>query len=1299
MSAIRRVFVEKKSEYAIEAERLLRDLVGVLGVPQMQRVRILVRYDVEGMSDADYSAALWTIFAEPPLDVVYEENFDLLPNEVALAVEYLPGQYDQRADSAAQCIRLLRSGDGSAEAIVACSKVYVFEGALAAGQVEKIKKYLINPVDSREAALAKPFTLDPALPEPEAVKALEGFLDADEAGLQALLSTNGMAMTLADLCHTQAYFRDTEGRCPTETELRLLDTYWSDHCRHTTFLTELTDIGIEDGPLAAPIQRSLEQYRSVRGQVFQAFQVSQAFRGRGAERPECLMDMALLPARHFKSIGRLGDVEESSEINACSLVIDVDNTAAPSGSEPMLLMFKNETHNHPTEIEPFGGAATCLGGAIRDPLSGRAYVYQSMRVTGSGDPRPPVENALAGKLPQRKITQEAARGFSSYGNQIGLCTGQVTEIYDEGYVAKRMEIGAVLGAVPRAQVRREEPVPGDIVALIGGPTGRDGIGGATGSSKSHTEASIEQCGAEVQKGDPPMERRLQRLFRREGFARLIKKCNDFGAGGIAVAIGELADGLRIDLDAIPKKYEGLNGTELAISESQERMAVVVAPGDFAELGRQADMENLEAIKVAEVTEAKRLVMVWRGKTIVDVSRAFLDTNGARSFAKAFLCAPDPGGSPLCAPGGSQLCAPGGSQLGPKHIADAADVASAWMSRLADLNTCSQRGLVELFDSTIGAASVLVPFGGRRRRTPTESMVAKIPVHGGETLTASAMSHAFFPSLSRWSPFHGAIWAHVAAAAKLVAAGASLDRLRFTLQEYFCKPRDDPRRWGQPVAALLGALHAQLAIGAPAIGGKDSMSGTFKELDVPPTLVAFAVATLRVDEIVTPELKEAGSHLALVELPITEEHLPSWPAMHAIYPRIAQLVRNQRVRAIYTVGMDGLAAALSKMAFGNAIGIDLSSLSSLSSMSGMSDLGAEYWLRPRPGSFVLEIEPGADIGLASTHLGRTIAEPIFRVGGREISLFEAERAWEGTLEAIFPTNFPAKSDKEPPALPPFKACTPPPSAKGAPSIKAPAPRALLTVFPGTNCEYDTEAAFKAAGAAVETLVFRNMTPRAISESLEALAQAISRANIVAIPGGFSAGDEPEGSGKFIAAAYRAPRVRDAVHELLQRDGLMLGICNGFQALIKLGLVPFGEIREQDGIGPTLTFNSLRYTSRMAFTRIVSNVGPWLSRVSPGDTHLVAVAHGEGRVIGDAAMLRGLLECGQVATQYVDGVGRPSMDLEYNPNGSALAIEGLLSPDGRVFGKMAHAERHAPHVWRNALGEKDMGIFRAGVEYFK
>jgi phosphoribosylformylglycinamidine synthase len=762
-----------------------------------------------------------------------------------------------------------------------------------------------------------------------------------------------------------------------------------------------------------------------------------------------------------------------------------------------------------------------------------------------------------------------------------------------------------------------------------------------------------------------MERRLQRLFRRGDFSRLVKKCNDFGAGGVAVAIGELADGLKIDLDVIPKKYEGLNGTELTIAESQERMAVVIAPSDLAELKAQADAENLEAVRVAEVTDAKRLVMNWRGETIVDVSREFLDTNGARQSSRAYLCAPDPADSPFR----------------PKPVTD---VASTWTSRLADLNTCSQRGLVELFDSTIGAASVLVPFGGKRRRTPTESMVAKIPVQGGETSTASAMSHAFFPSLSRWSPFHGAVWAHVAAAAKLAAVGVDLDRLRFTLQEYFCKPQDDPRRWGLPVAALLGALHAQLAIGAPAIGGKDSMSGTFKDLDVPPTLVAFAVATVRADEIATPELKKAGGDLVLVELPITEEHLPDWPAMHVIYPHVAQLVRKGKVRAIHTVGMDGLAAALSKMAFGNAIGMDL------------ADLGAEHWFRPRPGSFVLEISPGTDIGLPSTHLGKTIPEPIFRVGGSEISLFEAERAWEGTLEAIFPTT----DGKAPPEIPPFKAYAPPaPSAKNAPSIHVPAPRVLLTVFPGTNCEYDTEAAFKVAGAAVETLVFRNLTPKAIDESLETMAQAISRANIVVIPGGFSAGDEPEGSGKFIAAAYRAPKVRDAVHELLRRDGLMLGVCNGFQALIKLGLVPFGEIREQQEAGPTLTFNSLRYTSRMALTRIVTNASPWLSRVSPGDTHVVAVAHGEGRVIGDGPMLRGLLESGQVATQYVDEDGQPSMDLEYNPNGSVLAIEGLLSPDGRVFGKMAHAERHAPHVWRNVPGEKDMGIFRASVEYFR
>ena len=1251
MTVIRRIFVEKKSEFAADAGHLLHDLKNILGITSLEQVRILVRYDVEGLSDADYRAALWTVFGEPPLDVIYENDFPVGQLESLLAVEYLPGQYDQRADSASQCLKLLSPASSPT---VVCSKVFVLKGALRQEHIEKIKKYLINPVDSREAALTKPATLNPTLPEPSAVPVITGFTIADDTVLQAIQSAHGMAMTLADLRHTQAHFRDTEKRDPTETELKMLDTYWSDHCRHTTFLTELTEINIQDGPLTAPIREALEQYRQVRDLVF----------GDSArEKPECLMDMALLPARYFRSVGKLDDQEVSSEINACSLIVDIDNSAVPSGSEPWLLMFKNETHNHPTEIEPFGGAATCLGGAIRDPLSGRAYVYQSMRVTGSGDPRVPVEKTLAGKLPQRKIAQEAARGFSSYGNQIGLTTGQVTEIYDDGYIAKRMEIGAVVGAAPMGQVRREEPVPGDLVILVGGRTGRDGIGGATGSSKSHTEASIEQCGAEVQKGDPPMERKLQRLFRKTEFARLVKKCNDFGAGGVSVAIGELADGLKINLDVIPKKYEGLNGTELAIAESQERMAVVIAPNDLPVFLSLVDQENLEATVAAEVTEIKRLVMVWRGTAIVDLSREFLDTNGAPSFSNAEITAPDPLSNPF-------------------NVKEVTDLKTAWTSRLAELNTCSQRGLVERFDSTIGAASLTLPFGGKRRRTPTESMVAKFPVTRGETCTASAMSHAFFPIMSRWSPFHGAIWAHVAAAAKLVATGADHRKLRFTLQEYFCKPQGKPERWGLPAAALLGAFHAQIKMETPAIGGKDSMSGSFKDLDVPPTLVAFAVGVVKADEIATPELKKTGSSLVLIELPRNSEELPDWTSLHSIYSRIADLVRGQKVHAIHTVGMDGLASALSKMAFGNAIGMDLTG----------PDAG--FWLAPRPGSFVLEIEPDSDLGLSAVILGKTIVEPVINVNGCEISLFEAEKAWEDTLESIFPTTNGQQPDPLPPFVP-FRA----PVSKTT-SIKAASPRVLLTVFPGTNCEYDTAAVFEKAGATVETLVFRNLTPKAIDESLEAMAKAISQANIVAIPGGFSAGDEPEGSGKFIAAAYRAPIVKDAIHELLHaRDGLMIGICNGFQALIKLGLVPYGEIREQRPSDPTLTFNSLRYTSRMAWTRIVSNASPWLRNVEPGDIHTVAIAHGEGRIVGPDTALRELLTKGQVATQYVDDSGQPSMDLNYNPNGSTLAIEGLLSPDGRIFGKMAHAERYSPHVWQNAPGNKEMGIFKSGVEYFK
>jgi phosphoribosylformylglycinamidine synthase len=1250
MTAIRRLFVEKLPPYAVEAARLLQDLREHLGITVLAGVRLVVRYDVEGLSDAHLEAARWTVFAEPPVDAVYDEELPLAPDETALAVEYLPGQFDQRADSAAQCLQLLSHG---VRPCVAGARVYVFRGPLTAGDLARLRGYLINPVDSRAASPAKPATLSPALPAPDEVEILAGFRSAAEAALLELHGRMGLAMTLADLLHTQAYFRDEERRDPSETELRLLDTYWSDHCRHTTFLTRITGVAVAEGPLAEPIRRTYQDYRALRAELGLA------------DKPECLMDMALLAARAMRKAGRLEDQEQTSEINACSVIVDIDHTGAPGGREPWLLMFKNETHNHPTEIEPFGGAATCLGGAIRDPLSGRAYVYQSMRVTGSGDPRAAVAETIPGKLPQRKITQEAAQGFASYGNQIGLCTGQVTEYYDPGYVAKRMEIGAVVGAVPRAQVRREEPVPGDVIILVGGRTGRDGIGGATGSSKAHTEQSIEKCGAEVQKGDPPMERKLQRLFRSPGFCRLVKKCNDFGAGGVAVAIGELAEGIRIDLDQVPRKYEGLNGTELAIAESQERMAVVVARADAPALVALAAQENLEATLVAEVTAEPRLTMAWRGRTIADLSRAFLDSNGAPQFTDASIPAPDPLADPFRGPA-------------------VAGLAQAWTASLQDLNTCSQRGLAEKFDCTIGAASVLAPYGGSRRRTPADAMVAKFPVQGGETLSASAMAHGFMPAVSRWSPFHGAVWAHVQAAARLAAVGADHRALRFTLQEYFGKPAADPLRWGQPMAALLGALRAELELGTPAIGGKDSMSGTFKDLDVPPTLVAFAVAVVRADQVASPEFKGPGHAVVLVELPRDAEALPDWAALHAIYAGVGKAVRAGRVLAAKALGLEGLAPALAVMAFGNGVGLELEPRPDAD------------WFAPRPGGFILELagDPAAALpGLAWTRLGGTTAAGQIRVSGQALELEALLRAWEAPLEAVFPTRLAATA----PALAPFAPV--PAAGRPRPAWSSVRPRVVLTVFPGTNCEYDTASAFERAGAVTETVVFRNLDPQAVEASLEALAGAIDRAQIVVIPGGFSAGDEPEGSGKFIAAAYRNPRVRDAVHRLLKaRDGLMLGICNGFQALIKLGLVPCGEIRELGPQSPTLTFNNLRYTSRFAWTRVVSDASPWLARQRPGAIHTVAIAHGEGRIVGPDALLRDLLARGQVATQYVDGAGNPTLDLEFNPNGSALAIEGLTSPDGRVFGKMAHPERYTPHVWHNVPGEKDMEIFRSGVEYF-
>jgi phosphoribosylformylglycinamidine synthase len=1255
MAEIRRLFVQKKPAFAVEAQHVRHDLRDNLGMKGLADLRLVIRYDVEGLDAAAFEQARWTVFAEAPLDDTFDETLPLAADEVAFAVEYLPGQYDQRADSAAQCLQLLTHG---ARPSVLAAKVFVLKGQLSADDVARIKAYLINPVDSREAAAAKPATLNPAAPPPDEVPVMTGFNAADDAGLLAFQSGLGMAMSLADLKHTQAYFRDEERREPSETELRMLDTYWSDHCRHTTFLTELKDVTVEEGPFTAPIRQAYADYKALR---------AKAFGDRLSQKPECLMDMALLPARVLRQEGKLDDQEVSSEINACSVVVEIDNTAAPGGTEEWLFMFKNETHNHPTEIEPFGGAATCLGGAIRDPLSGRAYVYQSMRVTGSGDPREAVKDTLAGKLPQRKITTEAANGFASYGNQIGLTTGQVTEIYDPGYKAKRMEVGAVVGAVLRAQVRREEPIPGDIIVLVGGRTGRDGVGGATGSSKAHTEESIEKSGAEVQKGDAPMERKLQRLFRNADFCRLVKKCNDFGAGGVSVAIGELADGLDINLDVVPKKYDGLNGTELAIAESQERMAVVVSPKDVDALLKHADAENLEATVVATVTEEKRLRMKWQGRTLVDLSRAFLDSNGAPQTSKARVTAP--------------------ASATPFAAKDVKDLAATWMVSLGDLNSCSQRGLVEKFDCTIGAATVLLPFGGKRRRTPSDVMVAKFPVLGGETRTASAMSHAFFPSVSRWSPFHGSVWAHVQAAAKLVAIGADRRKLRYTLQEYFGKLMQDPARWGQPTAALLGALHAEMALETPAIGGKDSMSGTFKDLDVPPTLIAFAATTVKADEVVSSEFKQVGSTVVLVDLPHTSDALPDWNALHRTYDRVAELVRSHQVLASRALGMDGLAPALSVMAFGNAIGLELESQE------------ATFWFAPRPGAFVLELPAGAEAasllkGLSWTVMGRTQAEDAIRVGGTTLSLASLEQAWETPLEPIFPTRI-AEPAAALPAFAPHAA-----TERRSAAVKVAKPRVVLTVFPGTNCEWDCAEAFRRAGAETETVVFRNLTASAVDESLEALSSAIRRSQIIMVPGGFSAGDEPEGSGKFIAAAFRNAKVKDAVHELLkQRDGLVLGICNGFQALIKLGLVPYGEIREQDPNSPTLTFNNLRYTSRMAMTRVTSNRSPWLANLQAGDQHTVAIAHGEGRIVGPEAVLKELLAKGQVATQYVDAQGQPSMDIEWNPNGSNLAIEGLTSPDGRVFGKMAHAERFTSNVWKNAYGAFDMKLFEAGVQYFR
>ena len=1226
-----RIYVEKKPGFDGEARQLQNELTTLLGIRSLTGLRLLNRYDVEGISEELFRQCAGTVFSEPPVDDTCSE----LPAHQgpAFAVEYLPGQFDQRADSAAECIQLISQGE---RPLVRSARVYLLEGALTGGEVEEIKKYVINPVEAREASLETRATLQMTYAVPGAVATLTGFNQLDEAGLKAFIAEKGLAMDYGDIKFCQDYFR-SEQRDPTITEIRMIDTYWSDHCRHTTFGTILDDVQIDD----AVVQEAFDRYMALREET-----------GR-TEKPRCLMDVATMGARALKQRGVLTNLDESDEINACTVKIKCD---VDGEDQDWLFLFKNETHNHPTEIEPFGGAATCIGGAIRDPLSGRSYVYQAMRVTGAGDPLVPVSETLPGKLPQRKLVTTAAAGYSSYGNQIGLATGQVDEIYHPGYVAKRMEIGAVVGATPASHVRRECPAPGDVIVLLGGRTGRDGIGGATGSSKAHNHESLEHCGAEVQKGNPPIERKLQRLFRREDACRMIKRCNDFGAGGVSVAIGELADGLYIDLNKVTKKYEGLDGTELAISESQERMAVALAPEDVDRFIALASEENLEATPVATVTEEKRLKMVWNGAAIVDVSRDFLNSNGAEKHQKAHIEK-------------ASVWQPqwAGATFGEKM-----------KSMVGDLNICSKKGLSERFDSTIGAATVLMPFGGSHQLTPQMAMAAKLPVDG-ETTTCSGMAWGFNPYLMSADPYKGAMLAVVDSVTKLVAAGFRYQDMYLTFQEYFERLGDRPERWGKPLAALLGALDAQMGLGIASIGGKDSMSGSFEDLDVPPTLVSFATAIGKTHRVVSTEFKKGHSSVVLLRPFYKEDGVtPNFASLLANYYIADQMMEKGIVLSASAVGYGGIAEALFKMGLGNQVGFRM-----------IADMSVDELFEPAYGSLVLEIATGAPAGKL---LGVTTHEYQFTACGETLDSAALQEIWEAKLEPVYPYR------KAGPAVAAVSGRIDPPAA---PKIGVAKPRVIIPVFPGTNCEYDTARAFRAAGADPQTLVIRNLTPADVTASCEALVKAIDDAQIVMLPGGFSGGDEPDGSAKFIASFFRSPAVTDAVRRLLfERDGLMLGICNGFQALIKLGLVPYGDIRPITPDSPTLTFNTIgRHQSMLVRTRVASTGSPWLSRCELGDEFLVPISHGEGRFVAPQAVLDQLAAQGQIATQYVDLASQPTMDLRYNPNGSLLAIEGITSPDGRILGKMGHSERRGDGLYENVAGDKFQPIFEGGVDYFR
>ncbi len=1230
-----RIYAEKKPEFAVEAQSVLNDVRTALRL-NINGLRILNRYDADKLSQEDFNASINTVFSEPAVDVVYEELPEITADDRIFAVEYLPGQFDQRADSCEQCIQILRQGE---RCRVRNARVYIISGNITDEEFDTLKSYIINPVESREASLEKPETLDNNYEIPETVKTLDGFTSLDAQGLNDFIKQYGLAMDFDDIKFCQKYFRDTEKRDPTITEIKMIDTYWSDHCRHTTFLTNVNDVKIE----TPYIRDTYIKYLDVRDEL-----------GR-SKKPVTLMDLATIAAKKLKADGLLDDLDESEEINACSVKIKVD---IDGQQEDWILMFKNETHNHPTEIEPFGGAATCLGGAIRDPLSGRSYVYQAMRVTGAANPLVPVEDTIAGKLPQRKITVGAANGYSSYGNQIGLATGHVAEVYHPGYVAKRMEIGAVVGAAPAENIRRERPVAGDIVILLGGKTGRDGCGGATGSSKSHTLESLENCGAEVQKGNPPEERKLQRLFRNPDVTKMIKRCNDFGAGGVSVAIGELTDGLIINLNAVPKKYDGLDGTEIAISESQERMAVVIAPEDVDKFMAEAKKENLQATVVADVVDEPRLKMNWNGHTIVDLSRDFLNSNGAVKYTDIVV-------------------------EDPVFTDDETftDSAETWTEIMSNLNVCSQKGLIEKFDSTIGAGTVLMPFGGVYQMTPSQAMAAKIPVLKGETNTCSLMGWGYNPDISSKSPYHGAMLAVVESISKIVAAGGSYKKCWLTFQEYFERTQNDPKRWGKPLSALLGAFKAQLEMGCGSIGGKDSMSGTFEDIDVPPTLVSFAVSTAQANKVVSTEFKEAGNDVIMITPEYDRNGLPVFASLKNCFDKVEKLIVEGRANAVWTLGYGGVAEGIAKMCFGNRLGFEFS-----------AHLTATELYKHCYGAFIVEVLGNAQDG--EFVIGKTISDYKIFTEKYTVNLDSLQRAWESKLEPVFPCRI--KTTDTTPQTYSYEN-----TEKKSASIKVAQPKVLIPVFPGTNCEYDTARAFEKAGAKAETVVIKNLSAVDLEDSINYFEKAIKESQIIMIPGGFSGGDEPEGSGKFITAFFRNPKIKDTVHELLKkRDGLMLGICNGFQALIKLGLVPFGEIVDMTEESPTLTFNTIaRHQSMMVNTRIASNKSPWLYGCEVGDIHTVPISHGEGRFVAPQSLIQRLANNGQIATQYVDLEGNPTMDIRYNPNTSIEAIEGITSPDGRVFGKMGHSERKGSYICKNVTGNKDQKIFESGVNYFK